>query len=65
VVGASIVPVGGGLSQAPALIAALDGAVRARVLRATDRPLVVPAALRVEPGLVGAALAGFAEAARG
>jgi N-acetylglucosamine kinase len=63
-VGSSIVPVGGGLANVPALITRLDGAVRAQVLRATDRPLVVPAALAVEPGLVGAALAGLGELAR-
>lgn len=59
VLGASVVPVGGGLSTAPALIARLDGAVRARLLRQATRPLLVPAELRVEPGLVGASLAGF------
>lgn len=59
VVGASVVPVGGGLSTAPALIAALDEAVRNRVLRRTAGPLLVPAAHRTEPGLVGAAIAGM------
>ncbi len=54
--GASIVPVGGGLSNVPELIAALDTAVRARILRRFDRPLVVPALCRPEPGLVGAAI---------
>ena len=49
------------LYRIPALIALLDGAVRANLLRSTDRPLLVPAALAVEPGLVGAALAGIAE----
>lgn len=58
VVGASVVPVGGGLANVPALVTALDLAVRARVLRRTEAPLLVPAAHRVEPGLVGAALAG-------
>ena len=56
-VGASIVPVGGGLSNVPALIAHLDEAVRAMILRRTDRPLVVPALCRIEPGLIGAAAA--------
>ncbi|ESW60114.1 MAG: N-acetylglucosamine kinase [Rhodobacter sp. CACIA14H1] len=56
-VGASIVPVGGGLSNVPALIALLDEAVRAMILRRTDRPLVVPALCRIEPGLIGAAAA--------
>lgn len=58
VVGPGIVPVGGGLSKSPELIAALDVEVRKRVLRSTDRPLVVPAQLTVEPGLVGAAILG-------
>jgi N-acetylglucosamine kinase len=65
VVGSSIVPVGGGLANVPALIALLDRAVRANLLRSTDRPLLVPAELRVEPGLVGAALAGLAALAHG
>lgn len=56
-VGASIVPVGGGLSNVPALIATLDEAVRGMILRRTDRPLVVPALCRIEPGLIGAAAA--------
>lgn len=54
-VGASIVPVGGGLSNVPALIAHLDEAVRAMILRRTDNPLVVPALCHIEPGLIGAA----------
>ena len=58
VVGPLIVPVGGGLSKSPELVAALDVEVRKRILRSTDRPLVVPAQLTVEPGLVGAALLG-------
>ncbi|MEY4696396.1 MAG: hypothetical protein RIT14_824 [Pseudomonadota bacterium] len=65
VLGASIVPVGGGLANVPALIAALDAAVRAMVLRATDRPLVVPAQCPLEPGLIGAAEAGEAAFVRG
>ena len=60
-VGASIVPVGGGLSNVPALIAHLDEAVRSMILRKTDRPLVTPALCTIEPGLIGAAAA--AEAA--
>lgn len=60
VVGAGIVPVGGGLSSAPDLIAALDVAVRAGLLRQTDAPVLVPAHHRVEPGLIGASLAGWA-----
>ncbi|HEY4202058.1 MAG TPA: ROK family protein [Devosiaceae bacterium] len=58
VVGADIVPVGGGLSRSTALVEALDAAVRARILRRTTQPLLVPASLTVEPGLIGAALLG-------
>jgi N-acetylglucosamine kinase len=58
VVGAGIVPVGGGLAQSRALIERLDREVRALILRKTTAPLVVPAALEVEPGLVGAAILG-------
>ncbi|MGN6488610.1 MAG: ROK family protein [Devosia sp.] len=58
VVGAGIVPVGGGLARSRALIERLDREVRARILRRTEAPLVVPAALAVEPGLVGAAILG-------
>ncbi len=65
VVGASVVPVGGGLANDGELVARLDRAVRARVLRASDGPLLRVAELRVEPGLVGAALAGAAEMAGG
>lgn len=59
-VGASIVPVGGGLSNVTALVALLDTTTRAMILRQTDRPLVVPAQCRIEPGLIGAAEAGLA-----
>ena len=58
VIGPGIVPVGGGLSKSSELIAALDTEVRKRILRTTNRPLVVPAQLAVEPGLVGAAIVG-------
>ena len=58
VTGASVVPVGGGLANAPALIAALDGAVRARVLRSSTAPWVVVAQISADAGLVGAAVAG-------
>ena len=57
--GAGIMAVGGGLSNAPALIAALDLQVRARILRKMDRPLLVPAQCAIEPGLVGAAILGL------
>ena len=57
--GAGIMVVGGGLSNAQALVAALDTEVRARTLRRFDRPLIVPAECAVEPGLVGAAILGL------
>ncbi|MFM2366429.1 MAG: hypothetical protein RIR95_1037 [Pseudomonadota bacterium] len=60
VVGASILPVGGGLANAPDLIAALDLALRARILRKTDMPLVVPAICGSDAGLIGAVEAGRA-----
>jgi len=59
--GAGIVPVGGGLARAKDLIARLDVAVRARILRVTDGPLLVPGTVRPEPGLVGAALLAMGE----
>lgn len=55
VVGASVVPVGGGLSNVPELVAALDARVRARVLRPGTGPLLCPAECPGEPGLIGAA----------
>ena len=58
VVGADVVPVGGGLSKATRLIARLDEQVRRRILRRTDAPLVVPGQLSIEPGLIGAATLG-------
>ena len=61
--GAGVMPVGGGLSNTAALVAALDQAVRAQTLRRIDRPLLVPAAITIEPGLVGAAILGLAQAA--
>jgi N-acetylglucosamine kinase len=60
VVGASVVPVAGGLSNDRALIAALDRAVRAKVLRRVDQPLVVVAEAGSDAGLIGAAVAGAA-----
>ncbi|MCJ8141263.1 ROK family protein [Falsirhodobacter halotolerans] len=56
--GPGIIAVGGGLSNTPALIAALDVAVRARRLSPSAHPLIVPAQCRVEPGLIGAAALG-------
>ena len=58
VVGAGIVPVGGGLSRADGLVEYLDEAVRARILRSTTGPLVVRAVLGPDAGLLGAAFAG-------
>ncbi len=59
VVGASVVPVGGGLGNDHQLVALLDRAVRARVLRQSDAPLVVPAQCGADAGLIGAAEAGM------
>ena len=58
VTGTSIIPVGGGLGSAHALIAALDQAVRQRILRRTDQALVVPGHFSHEGGLIGAAILG-------
>ena len=55
-----VVPVGGGLGSVPALIVALDTAVRARLLRRSDGPLLVCAQVPGDAGLVGAAAAGEA-----
>ncbi|MCW6509157.1 ROK family protein [Lichenifustis flavocetrariae] len=54
--GASIVPVGGGLSNSRALVDALDAAVRACVLRRSETAIVVPSELGADAGLLGAAL---------
>src|SRR5690606_10571117 len=51
VIGPDVVPVGGGLGRVPQFIALLDIAVRLRILRRLDTPLVVPSALSLEPGL--------------
>lgn len=59
--GASIVPVGGGLANAPALVAALDRATRSRILRRMADPLVVVAQVSADAGLIGAAAAGEVE----
>ena len=61
IVGPDIIPVGGGLGNAHALVARLDEAVRARILRRIDRPLVVPAQLTVDAGLIGAASLAYSE----
>ena len=65
VIGPSVVPVGGGLSKAESLVAALDRAVRARILRSSAEPLLVPAVNRMEPGLIGASFLGYREAGLG
>lgn len=57
--GSTIMPVGGGLSNSPRLISAIDLAVRSRILRRFNRPLVVPAQCTIEPGLIGAAILGL------
>lgn len=54
--GAGIIPVGGGLGTVEPLIALLDRSVRTRILRRTDRPLVVPAQHHTDAALLGAAL---------
>lgn len=64
ITGATIVPVGGGLSNAPELIAALDAEVRAKMLYRAPSPLLVPAQLTVNPAFIGAALLGFQELSR-
>lgn len=58
-VGASILPVGGGLANSAPLIARLDQAVRAAILRKTDAPIIVPGQSGAEPGLIGAAWLGL------
>ncbi|WEK06369.1 MAG: ROK family protein [Candidatus Devosia phytovorans] len=61
IVGPDIIPVGGGLGNSAPLIARLDTAVRSQILRKTNQPLVVPAQLTVDAGLIGAANLGFSE----
>lgn len=65
VVGSSVVPVGGGLSNVAPLIDALDREVRTRVLRRDTGPILLRARHRVEPGLIGAAQAGWQQVAHG
>ncbi len=59
ITGATIVPVAGGLSNVEPLLERLDLAVRQRILRKFDRPLVVRSQCRIEPGLIGAAVLGL------
>lgn len=63
--GASVVPVFGGLGRNAALIAALDAAVRAQILRRSEHPLVVPSVQGDQAGLIGAAYAAAAFLQRG
>lgn len=63
ILGPSVIPVGGGLGNVPALIERIDVAVRHRILRRLDSPLVVPAQLTGEPGLLGAAWLALGSAA--
>lgn len=60
VVGASVVPVGGGLSRAPGLVEFLDDGLRARILRTSPGPLAVAAQCGADAGASGAAMAGAA-----
>lgn len=57
--GVSILPVGGGLANSAPLIARLDRAVRAAILRKADSPIIVPGQSGAEPGLIGAAWLGL------
>jgi N-acetylglucosamine kinase len=54
-----VIPVGGGLGNDPALIDRLDRAVRARILRRMEGPLLRPAECGADAGLIGAAEAGL------
>ena len=58
VTGATIVPVGGGLSNAVTLVEAIDETVRDRILIRGVERIIVPATNRIEPGIVGAAILG-------
>jgi N-acetylglucosamine kinase len=60
-IGASVLPVGGGLANCVPLITQLDAAVRARMLRRTSMPLLVPGQSGMEPCLIGAAWFGAAQ----
>lgn len=55
VVGATVVPVGGGLANDRGLLRCLDEKVRGMILRSSDQALIVPAICGPEPGLIGAA----------
>jgi N-acetylglucosamine kinase len=57
--GASVLPVGGGLSNSAPLVARLDQAVRKAILRKAEAPIIVPGQSGAEPGLIGAAWLGL------
>ena len=59
--GAGVVAVGGGLSGAVDLIAALDHAVRQKILRPSAEPVLRCGALGEMSGLIGAALSALAD----
>jgi N-acetylglucosamine kinase len=59
--GSSVVPIGGGLSRAPGVVAYLDEGLRARLLRRSAGPLAVVAQCGADAGLLGAAMAGAAK----
>jgi N-acetylglucosamine kinase len=61
--GASRVPMGGGIGIVPDLVAELDAAVRSRTLLGPAEPLLVPARLGAQAGLLGAARFGLQLAA--
>ena len=63
-IGASVLPVGGGLANSAPLIAMLDQAVRARILRKTTAAIIVQGQSGAEPGLIGAAWLGLAESVK-
>ena len=56
--GCSIVAIGGGSANAPALSAELESATRSGIPRRSDRPIVVVAEVSANAGLIGAAAAG-------
>ena len=58
-IGASVLPVGGGLANSAPLIGRLDQAVRGAILRKTSAPIIVPGQAGTEPGLIGAAWLGL------
>jgi N-acetylglucosamine kinase len=64
-IGATVVPVGGGLGTSPELVAALDAQVRSKMLYRPPEPLLRMAEQRLNPALNGAALLGFSELAGG